>query len=461
MRGPRAGRKGSVTTYWCAHRHDRHPHADQPGDLRGEHPAAVDDHLALDVPAVGAHAGDPPVAPWSIAVPGSAARSPPGGAGRRGQRRAQPRRVDLAVGRGVRGARARRRWTSAGTAPAPRRPRAAPAAGPGAAPSRPAGGSPRAAPATTPAAATRTPPSPARSRRLPPPGAGTARRPGVHAGQRRVGAQLPDEPGGVERRPAGQLGALDEQHVPLAALGQVVGDARAADPPPMITTRARTGRRGRGHARHRRGGYPAGVAQPDPASPGRRTPRSRRCSTPCRHRRPDPHRDRPARRAHQPQPQGRHPAATVVVRIPGPGSEPAGHRPRRRVPQHVGRRGRGRRGAGAALTGPGGDHRRVPARAARCPTTTCTRPESSCGSPTRAGGCTPGRGSSASSTCSRYRPATGGSSPSTGSGCRRATTVRPAGRADPGGAAAADRGTVPCHNDLLPEPAGDARRPGR
>ena len=51
----------------------------------------------------------------------------------------------------------------------------------------------------------------------------------VHPGQRRVGAQLADQAGGVERRAAGQLGAVDEHDVGLAELGQVVGDARAAD----------------------------------------------------------------------------------------------------------------------------------------------------------------------------------------------------------------------------------------
>ena len=37
----------------------------------------------------------------------------------------------------------------------------------------------------------------------------------VHPGQRRVGAQLPDEPGRVEGRAAGELGAVDEHDVGL------------------------------------------------------------------------------------------------------------------------------------------------------------------------------------------------------------------------------------------------------
>ncbi len=51
----------------------------------------------------------------------------------------------------------------------------------------------------------------------------------VHPGERRVGAELADEPGGVERRAAGQLVAFEEHDVGLAKLGQVVGDARAAE----------------------------------------------------------------------------------------------------------------------------------------------------------------------------------------------------------------------------------------
>ena len=51
----------------------------------------------------------------------------------------------------------------------------------------------------------------------------------VHPGQGRVGAQLPDQTGGVEGRPAGELVAVDQHDIGLAELGQVVGDAGAAD----------------------------------------------------------------------------------------------------------------------------------------------------------------------------------------------------------------------------------------
>ena len=42
-------------------------------------------------------------------------------------------------------------------------------------------------------------------------------------------AQLPDEPGRVKRRPAGELGAVEQHHVALAELGQMVGDRGTAD----------------------------------------------------------------------------------------------------------------------------------------------------------------------------------------------------------------------------------------
>jgi len=46
----------SVTTYWCDNRNERDSHAGQGGpDLRGEHPATVDDQLGFDVTAIGAH----------------------------------------------------------------------------------------------------------------------------------------------------------------------------------------------------------------------------------------------------------------------------------------------------------------------------------------------------------------------------------------------------------------------
>ena len=81
------------------HRHDRHAHAGEPGDLRGVHPAGVDEHLALDVAAVGrdaAHGAAADVDPGHAGV-----REDPAAAAARavGQRVGEPARVQVAVGR--------------------------------------------------------------------------------------------------------------------------------------------------------------------------------------------------------------------------------------------------------------------------------------------------------------------------------------------------------------------------
>ncbi len=47
--------------------------------------------------------------------------------------------------------------------------------------------------------------------------------------QRQARAQLADEAGGVERRAAGQLVAVEQHDVALAELREVVGDRGAAD----------------------------------------------------------------------------------------------------------------------------------------------------------------------------------------------------------------------------------------
>ncbi len=71
---------------------------------------------------------------------------------------------------------------------------------------------------------------PARPADRPPAAAVELDRVHVHPGQRRVGAQLPDQAGGVEGRAAGQLVTVEHHDVALAELGQVVGHARPADP---------------------------------------------------------------------------------------------------------------------------------------------------------------------------------------------------------------------------------------
>ena len=51
----------------------------------------------------------------------------------------------------------------------------------------------------------------------------------VHPGERGIRPELTDESGGVERRPAGQLAALEQDDVGLTQLGQVVRDAGPTD----------------------------------------------------------------------------------------------------------------------------------------------------------------------------------------------------------------------------------------
>ena len=78
----------------------------------------------------------------------------------------------------------------------------------------------------------------------------------VHRGERRVRAQLADQPGRVERGPARQLVAIDEDDVALAEQGEVVGDRRAPHATPHHddtgTGRERAGHR-LGHAGHASG----------------------------------------------------------------------------------------------------------------------------------------------------------------------------------------------------------------
>ncbi len=83
---------------------------------------------------------------------------------------------------------------------------------------------------------------------------------------------------------------------------------------------------------------------------------------------------------------------------------------------------------------------------------TCAEATGSTGSPTPVAACTQGGASSATSTCSRSRRATGGSSASAASGCpERYDEFAPLVAEIRDALAVRDEGTVPCNNDLLAE----------
>jgi hypothetical protein len=81
------------------HRHYRHPHPCQAGDLGGEHPATVDDDLALDVTVVGPDPMNPSALEVDAQHSGSLVDRHATHAGQRRQRITQQGRVDVAVGR--------------------------------------------------------------------------------------------------------------------------------------------------------------------------------------------------------------------------------------------------------------------------------------------------------------------------------------------------------------------------
>ena len=389
------------------HRHDRHPDSDEAGDLGGEHAAAVDDDLALDVTAVGAHTGDPPPVGRDRRDPRALRDPRPARPGRRGQRVAEPRRVDLPVGRRVRrpehAVGGHQREQRGGLLRGDQLQGQARPLRPGRLP----------ADLLQPLRARRQPQRP----RLHPPGRAVApgllqppvqvRGPPVHPGQGRVGPQLAHQAGRVEGRAAGELRALEEQHVALAALDEVVRHARPADAATDDHDAGAGGQgaggarcRGVSHTRHRRcrpellcrGG--SGRNGPRPRRGTRRRPGGRGAA---RHHPGDrgtpAHRRRPARRADQPQPQGHH---------------AVDHRrrahPRRRAPScwrstatpstaTARRRRRPASGRPWCTTAPGTASPSSSCPAAPSPTTTCTTRRSSGWSPPPAGSCTPGRGS--------------------------------------------------------------------
>ena len=214
------------------HRDDRNGHADQPGDLRGEHPAGVHHHVGADLRAVARvfdrHAGDPA----AIRADGDdrRLRADPGatlpGAG--GQGVGEPRRIQPAIGRQVQrtehalGRHEREAVLRLlGRDQVERQAECL----------RPAG---LAAELIEPLGRGRQ----AERADLMPRGvhAGLGRQTPVQVGpvhhhlrERHRAPELAHEPGGMERRARGQLGAVDQDDLAPAELGQVVGDRGPAD----------------------------------------------------------------------------------------------------------------------------------------------------------------------------------------------------------------------------------------
>jgi hypothetical protein len=83
------------------HRHQRQSHADHPGDLGGEHAAAVHDGLAVDAPLVGVHPRHPAAVGVDGGHPGVRVHLDTLLAGQVRQRVAELGRVQVAVRREV------------------------------------------------------------------------------------------------------------------------------------------------------------------------------------------------------------------------------------------------------------------------------------------------------------------------------------------------------------------------
>ena len=214
------------------HRDDRHGHADHPADLRREHAARVDDDIGADLASfalvLDGHAGHPATVRADRDDPGLRADLGAAPARARGQRVGQPRRVEPAVGRQPDGA----QHAIGGHQREPvlgllrrdqleRQPERLGPAGLAAELLEPfrARGQPERADLVP--------------RRV---GAGLGGEAPIevrpvhhHLGEGHRAAQLADQARRMERRAGGQLRAVDQHDVRPAELGQVVGDARAAD----------------------------------------------------------------------------------------------------------------------------------------------------------------------------------------------------------------------------------------
>ena len=202
--------------------HDRHAHARHPPDLRGEHPAGVDDDLGLDRAPLGlhaAHAAIDHVDARHARVREHAAAALARAVDERGR---EQRRVQVAVAGQVGGAAhavgAHQREQLLGLLGGDQLQRQAERLRPGHLAQDLLLALGRACQAD---AAALHPAAVERAVQLD--------RVHHHARQRHARAKLADQPGGVEGRAARQLVAVEQHDVALPQLGEVVGDRRAAD----------------------------------------------------------------------------------------------------------------------------------------------------------------------------------------------------------------------------------------
>ena len=209
-------------------RHDRDSRARQTPDLRREHPAGVDDDFGLDVTPFGADAADAAIPDLDSGDAGVGEDLRPTLAGAVGERVGELRRVEVAVGRQVRGGadavdlhQRKQLLSLLRREPLQRQPE-------------------RPRPCHL---AVEFLLALVRTRKADPAafdpsgiGIGLCGEPPVqlnavhhHPRQRDRPAELADETGGVERRAARELVAIDEHDVALAELGEVIRDRGPAD----------------------------------------------------------------------------------------------------------------------------------------------------------------------------------------------------------------------------------------
>ena len=223
------------------HRHDRDVHAGERADLARVHPAGVRPRSrSRSRPGRSRRRATRPRS-TSIPVTRVTCRdlgaAPPGALG---QRERQLARVDVAVGRQVRGAEHAVGRHRRETAPAPRPPRSARAAGRTSSPSRPAARSPPSARARTRGAASRPPASPSRARPRPR-ARGTARRcPSSSASAASEPRSWPTSPAEWNVEPLVRSARSTSTTSSQPSRASQYRIEQPPTPPPMTTARARS-----------------------------------------------------------------------------------------------------------------------------------------------------------------------------------------------------------------------------